>query len=227
VSAASAAHGLITFAGREEARLLVVGASHRGAVGEALLGTVGRSVLHGAPCPVAIAPRGFARSAPERVRVIGVAFDGSHESELALDEAIALADALGATLRLVAVVHSGELFPDHAWIGVGDARYANAVHEHHRRELDRGLARVPDRLRATGVVTVGEPAHALESEAERGFDLLVVGSRGYGPVRRVLLGSGASQLLHNAPCPVIVCPRGAHPDEADAPQEPEAATGHS
>jgi nucleotide-binding universal stress UspA family protein len=38
--------------------------------------------------------------------------------------------------------------------------------------------------------------------------LLVVGSCGYGPLRRVLLGSVAASLLHAAPCPVIVCPRG-------------------
>jgi nucleotide-binding universal stress UspA family protein len=129
-----------------------------------------------------------------------------------------------AVRGLVAVVHSGELFPAPAWIGFGDARFANAVHEHHQRELDRGLAHVPDRIEANGVVTVGEPAHALEDEAaQRGLELLVVGSRGYGPVRRVLLGSVASELLHNAPCPVIVCPRGSHPEAADEPAGPEAA----
>lgn len=227
VSASSPARGLVALAEQEGARLLVVGASHRGAVGEALLGTVGRSVLHGAPCPVAIAPRGFARRSPRQPRLVGVGCDGSPESELALDEAIALADAFGAELRLVAVVHAGELFPTPAWVGFGEARFADAVHERHRRELDRGLARVPERLRATGLVTVGEPARALESEAERGLDLLVVGSRGYGPLRRVLLGSVASELLHAAPCPVVVCPRGARHETADAPPGPGPATAQS
>jgi nucleotide-binding universal stress UspA family protein len=198
-SAASPARGLVAFAEQEGARFLVVGASHRGAVGEGLLGTVARSVLHGAPCSVAIPPRGFARRPLRQRRLIGVGFDGSPESELALDEAIALADAFGAELRLVAVVHSGELFPAPAWVGFGNARFADAVHERHRRQLDRGLARVPERLRATGLVTVGDSARALESEAERGLDLLVVGSRGYGALRRVLLGSVASELLHAAP----------------------------
>jgi Universal stress protein family len=52
-----------------------------------------------------------------RPRLVGVGFDGSPESELALAEAVQLADACGAQLRLVAVVHSGELFPDRAWVG--------------------------------------------------------------------------------------------------------------
>jgi nucleotide-binding universal stress UspA family protein len=43
---------------------------------------------------------------------------------------------------------------------------------------------------------------------ERGVDLLVCGSRGYGPVRRVLLGTVSSALLRQASVPVLVVPRG-------------------
>lgn len=168
-----------------------------------------RSLLHGAPCPVALAPRGFSRRpAPDRVRVVGVAFDGSPESELALAEAIVLARALDARVRLVGVAHASELFPDPAWLGLGDKRYANALHERRRHELERGSTTVPEPLRASSALVIGEPAHALRREAERGMGLLVVGSRGYGPLRQVLLGSVAADLLHAAPCPVIVCPRG-------------------
>ena len=39
-------------------------------------------------------------------------------------------------------------------------------------------------------------------------DLLVVGSRGYGPFRRVLLGSVSAKLAESSPCPFLVCPRG-------------------
>jgi nucleotide-binding universal stress UspA family protein len=38
-------------------------------------------------------------------------------------------------------------------------------------------------------------------------DLLVTGSRGYGPLRRVLIGSVSTPLMHSAPCPVMVVPR--------------------
>ena len=43
---------------------------------------------------------------------------------------------------------------------------------------------------------------------DEGIDLMVLGSRGYGPARRVLLGSNAARLLSAAPCPAIVFARG-------------------
>jgi nucleotide-binding universal stress UspA family protein len=56
-------------------------------------------------------------------------------------------------------------------------------------------------------IVVGDPVRALETEAHEGLDLLVLGSRGFGPLRRVLLGSVSSQLVRLAPCPVLVVPR--------------------
>ena len=68
----------------------------------------------------------------------------------------------------------------------------------------------------------GTAVEAICKEAKYGVDLLVVGSRGWGPVRRVLLGSVSSRLLHVAPCPVLVVPRGPGVDEATAAQSTEA-----
>jgi hypothetical protein len=79
---------------------------------------------------------------------------------LALAEAIVLARALDARVRLVGVAHATELFPDPAWLGLGDRRYANALHERRRHELDRGSATVPEPLRASSALVIGEPAHA-------------------------------------------------------------------
>jgi nucleotide-binding universal stress UspA family protein len=64
-------------------------------------------------------------------------------------------------------------------------------------------------------VAEGDPVQHL-ADASEGFDMLVVGSRRYGPVRSVLLGSVSSPLIERAACPVIVVPRGVHPD---APEE--------
>ena len=46
------------------------------------------------------------------------------------------------------------------------------------------------------------------------MDLLVLGSRGYGPVRRALLGGSSDRIVHAAACPVVVVPRGAHEEHA-------------
>ena len=65
---------------------------------------------------------------------------------------------------------------------------------------------------ATGEVVTGNPATEL-AYAGNDLDLLVTGSRNYGPVRRLMLGSTSTRLVHEAPCPVLVLTRGA---EADA-----------
>ena len=62
-SPAKALHGL---AERESVDLLLVGSAHHGPLGRALLGDVGRAALHGSPCPVAVAPRGFSGGPPRR-----------------------------------------------------------------------------------------------------------------------------------------------------------------
>jgi nucleotide-binding universal stress UspA family protein len=58
----------------------------------------------------------------------------------------------------------------------------------------------------------GETAEAIAEACRRGVDLLVVGSRGYGTVERVLLGSTSRALIRLAPCPVLVVPRPADPN---------------
>jgi nucleotide-binding universal stress UspA family protein len=70
---------------------------------------------------------------------------------------------------------------------------------------------------------VGEPAEVLVDLSQH-LDLLVCGSRGYGPARAVLLGSVSRRVASEAHCPVIVVPRGVKaPLEALVAQTPGAA----
>jgi nucleotide-binding universal stress UspA family protein len=219
IGSSSPARGLLEFAEREQAELLVVGSSHRGALGAALLGSVARSLLHGAPCGVAVAPSGFARAAAVPT-LIGVGFDDSAESWHALQGAIRIAESCRARLRLIAVLFQGEVHPKAAGL-TGEWDPVEGLRDALQRKLGRALRRVPAALRANGHVILGSPDDTLRHEATRDIELLVLGSRGYGPLRRVLLGSVASALVGSAPCPVIVFPRGS---EVDLPDEP-AATG--
>lgn len=207
IAATSPARGLTHLAESRHAAMIVVGSSHRGAPGRALLGTVGTSLLHGAPCPVAVAPRGCADADPE-LRRVAVGFDGSPEARHALRLALQLAEAAQVAIRLVTVMHPGELFPTGAGTGLGYEGHVEARRQELQEELDRAVAGIPAQREPSGSVIVGDPDLALRAEVGDA-DLLVVGSRGYGPIRRVLLGSVAASLLRDSPCPVLVAPRGA------------------
>jgi nucleotide-binding universal stress UspA family protein len=82
------------------------------------------------------------------------------------------------------------------------------VREDYQEALDRALAGLPDGVRATGELLYGGVVDELSVVGERGVDLLVCGSRGYGPVRRVLLGTVSAALVRQASVPVLVVPRG-------------------
>jgi len=205
-SAAAALHDL---AGELDARLLVLGAAHRGPVGRLLLGRVAHGLLTGAPCPVAVAPLGYRERAPKRLRTIGVAYDGQAEADRALDFAIAAAEPDGAELRLWFVVAPTGLesaTPERY------AEYTRYVHDWASKQLARGAQRVGERARVRAEVLEGDPARELcDVTATEDADLLVCGSRGYGTLRRVFACSTSRRLLDLASRPVVVVPR---PDEA-------------
>jgi nucleotide-binding universal stress UspA family protein len=209
----SPARALHRMAERERADVLVVGSSHRGAVGRVLGGDVALGSLHGSPCPVAVAPRGIAdRDAPPLSR-IGVGFDGTPESRQALDAAVALAKSARARLELLcAAAAPMPLF--------AEAAYTDGVIVDYHLEAEELISRTLAQLDvdAIGKAVVGSPVETLVELTHR-VDLLVVGSRGWGPIRRILLGSTAARLIREAACPVLVLPRGAATGEPGE-QEP-------
>jgi nucleotide-binding universal stress UspA family protein len=195
IGSSSPARGLHDLAEGEKADLLVLGSTHRGPLGRVLPGSVAEALLAGAPCAVAIAPNGY-RDRAGGFGVIGAGFDGSEEAERMLGSADRLASALGAGLRAIAVAE-----PHHFHRGNGRGEHPL---EERLAEALAGLGRSPD---SDGVLLEGRPAEAL-AEAACDVDLLVAGSRGYGPLHHVMLGSVSAPLMRNCPCPLILTPRG-------------------
>lgn len=184
----------------EEVDLVVVGSPHRGAIGRALIGSVAESLLHGAPCAAVVAPRGYAAERHEPFRQIAVAYDGTPEAKAALRRAEAVATGTGATLEIITVVAPPVAMP-------GVVGYTPIDPPEPDKILNEAVNSVDDKLAAHGRRLDGPPARTLAEACEDGIDLLVTGSRRYGPVMRVLLGSVSTQLIHMAPCPVLVEPR--------------------
>jgi nucleotide-binding universal stress UspA family protein len=203
----SPAAGLYEVAEIEKAALVVVGSSHRGPVGRVVPGSVGASLLHGAPCAVAIAPRGLAERQGRSLHRIGVGFDGSAEAWTALETAIGVAERVRAQLSILTVAEFPQLGYAAALSVLTAQEYESYERADKRRLLELAMARVPAGLAAESELLTGQASGVLAAAAE-GFDLMVLGSRGYGPLGRALLGSTSRRFADSAPCPVLVLPRG-------------------
>jgi nucleotide-binding universal stress UspA family protein len=157
------------------------------------------------------------------VKPIVLATDGSQTAEQATTLAIELARETGARLFVTA-----------AWEGpLAVYPYApvTAVPEVERAERERAtdaataamaLAREAG-VEAESIVREGDPVDIVsETAAETGAALIVVGSHGWGPLRRLVFGSVSTALLHQAPCPVLVARRVASPPEKPARETEKA-----
>ncbi len=210
VSAGSAARALHDLAEQREAIATVVGSTDRGPLGRVLPGSTAERLLHGAPCAIAVAERGFAEQERRLLRV-GVACDGTREADLALKAAVKIAGACNSTLDLLSIAQTVDLASVPAAVAMMPLSELQATEKRRMREkLDRALNQVPDELPAHGQLLIGAPGAALVDVSEE-FDLIVVGSRGYGPLRRTLIGSTSRHLFSSAQCSVMAMPRGIDP----------------
>jgi nucleotide-binding universal stress UspA family protein len=219
IGSSSVGRGLHELAERQHADLLVVGSCRRGLIGRVFVGDDTREELNGAPCAVAVAPAGYAHQ-PRLLREIGVAYNRSPESGRALAVARELAAERGARLSAFEAV----AIPAYVF---GSA--AGAVAESIPSYVDQARSRIA----ALGGV---EPHAAYGIVAEElavysaSLDLLVVGSRGYGPIGRLVHGSTSQKLARTARCPLLVLTRKARAQDAPGPpatgrEAVSAATG--
>lgn len=178
----SPARALSEVAEAEHADLIVVGSSRRSALGRPLPGTTAERLVQDAPCTVAVAPRGYGGG---DIRRIGIAYDGSREANAALRAAESLALELSARLTIYCAG-----WPSRAAEDV----YSGPVDD------------AAQRLKPGTQVLQGVPAEEVAGRAYGVIDLLFVGSRGYGPLRRALLGNVSGAVVREAGCPVVVTP---------------------
>lgn len=193
--------GLHDQAERQGADLLVVGSSARGGFGRVLLGDDTRASLNGASCAVAIAARGYAADAKPLSRV-GVGYNGSPESIAALGVARVIAHQQGAQVSALEVVS----IPTYAFSGFASPVTGEAI----ERMLAEAEGEVGELEGVDGKAVYGLTGEELAIFGDQ-LDLLIVGSRSYGPWRRLVLGSTSDYLERRARCSLLVLPRPAHP----------------
>jgi nucleotide-binding universal stress UspA family protein len=194
--ATSVGAGLEDIAERRGADLIIVGASRRHGIARLFTADDVRGVMHRTPCAVAVAPAGYAEGLRVPAR-IGVAFDGSPESEIAL----AHAGLLAAERRsLLIVQHAVE--PRFYALGWG---MAAAPVDDPASELAAARERMPE---ADGIEiqhVYGTPHEQLVALSEQ-VDLLVCGSRRRGPVKRLAIGSTSEYLARHVATPLLIAP---------------------
>jgi len=204
VVASSPGAGLHRQAEAQGADLLVVGSCSRSAFGRAMIGDDTRAALNGAPCAVAIAARGYSAH-PTPLAKVGVAYNGSPESKSALAVAMEVAQPTRAAVSAMEVV----AVPTYAFTGV----MAPPMGETIELLLSDANARMSQLPGVEGRAAYGLAGEELAAFGEE-VDLLVIGSRGYGPLRRLVLGSTSEYLERHARCSLLVLPRLAEEETA-------------
>lgn len=214
VGSPSVGRGLHELAERVGADLMVIGSSSRGLAGRVLLSDHTRASLNGAPCAIAVAPTNYAEQ-NEAWSTIGVGYDESQESEHALAVARELARRCGARVSACEVVSIPALA-----LG-GDSAIGAQIHDLVKQAQERLAEQLHDvEIHAT-YGTAGEELALFAAS----IDLLVVGSRGYGPVGRLVHGSTLLRLTHQTRCPLLVLPRAASSDHAVGPDSHRETPG--
>ena len=202
-----ASEEIVALAEELGAGLILMGNRGRGGVRRALMGSVSDSVVRHAHCPVLVV-RAEPIVFPTK---IVVATDGSKEAELASSSAADLAERTGSELHVVYVGHMPPVIYESPGALALDpdlqSRMQERAEEGTRTKLDEQVQRVRE---AGGEVAgahakLGRPDAEIAGLAEElGAGLIVLGSRGLGPLRSALMGSVSHSVVRHAHCPVLV-----------------------
>ncbi len=187
------------------ADLIVLGAHRRRPRGDQLLGPTPDRVIRSAAAPCLIVPDVPPRPFRRIVAPIDIEMPAAGALDLAKHWAARFGAEDGAGVEIHALYVGPDLSGRDSEAG-DDARIETAL----RREIERSYARIgqaPD-LSILPVIRHGGPPadvilrYAQEVEA----DLVVLGTRGFGAIRRALIGSVASTIARRAPCPILLVP---------------------
>jgi nucleotide-binding universal stress UspA family protein len=204
-------HALHELAAHEDAGAIVFGAAPERLERRHL--SLMERMVHGAPCAVAVAPEGYAERRDAVLRELGVGFADSAEGRAAIAVGCKLAELAGADVKILASSDLSAAVGGYAALAASLARVEDELYEELEGRLERAIEELAGSTRPAIEVHRGDPCRML-LEASAELDLLVLGSRAYGPLRHALLGSVSAPVMRAAKCPVLVLPRGADVTQA-------------
>lgn len=207
IASTSAAHGLADLAEDVEAVAVIVGTTPETGLTRALLGSSTERLLHGATAPVTVVPSGWRHSAPDRISSIGVAYVDTRDAREALRMSVRVALRIPARLTLYSVLGQSSERYSYLVGRTDEQAVVDKARNSFGKALEFAAAGVPPELETRTELLEGSVIDALAALGPDDVDVLVCGSRGYGPARRVLLGGVSSRLIRRARLPVVVVPR--------------------
>lgn len=201
----SVPRGLSRYARRAHADLVIVGSDPNASLGHATISRRGRQLIDDSPFALAVAQRGL-HEHDFALRSIGVGYDGGPEATAALDVSAQLARAAGAQLSVLSVVEDRlPSLTGREWMATKDwSTFRDGAREEAlvRAETAAGTYDVPSQVEAV----TGDPGLSLRTLTET-VDLIVVGSRRWGTIARVVSGSVGETLVADSSCSVLIVPR--------------------
>lgn len=206
ISASSAREGLIKAASDLGADCLLLGSAREAPLGRFGEGGVTTELLRSAHLPVMVAPHGYAAGPETRIRRLSAAYSGSSSAPEIVARSAALARDYSVPLRLVTfVVRDKQMYPTGA--GYDAEQFVSNVLREQARDAQTTLLAEQDGLSAE-IADGPTWKAAFESLDWLEGEVLVLGSSKLGPLLRVFLGSNARKIVHNAPVPCLILPRG-------------------
>lgn len=198
-------HALHEMALYEHADLIVFG-SARGKLSDHLHISLMERVVHAAPCAVAVAPANYAETGSNELRRIGVGFATSIEGGSALHEGRALAARTGGELHVIAGAALEPELASYAFVAPNYAEVEEEIFEQTKTAMEAATAEFGDGVRLIPETVHGQAADVL-IERSGELDILLLGSRAYGPLRHALTGGVSARVMRAAHCPVVTVPR--------------------
>ena len=201
----SVSRALMHFAQETHVEMVVIGSSPDAPPGRARIGRRGRQLLHDMPFALALAARG-SRTRKFEVRRVGLGDDGGPEAKVARDVAIELCRAASATLVIKSVIDNS--YPILAAVAPAALPKYEAGWEYQRSQAQSDLEQHAAQIDVPTEISsvLGDPGRELRSVSDD-VDLIVVGSRRWGPIARVVTGGVGETLVADAGCPVVIVPR--------------------
>ena len=202
----SVAGGLIEIVEDVDAELLVLGSLPSGGLGGVVIGSTADWLLHASPVPVAISPREYPASAGKLTRLT-CAYSATPDTRDVVRRCVEFARRFGVPVRVITFAVRGKtMYPPQVGIDAEDSilqAWATQARETLERLKSDGV--VADEV-ALEVVTGSSWKEALANAAWQDGEILALGTRPRGDIRRVLLGSRSGTIIRNSPVPALVLP---------------------